>query len=340
MLKWDTGGARHLLMRAGLAFVMAWFGVQELRNPSEWAVFVPSFVVHASPVAVNDLVLLHGFLLLLAAASVGLGVVYLAGCVLAVGLLADIVFGLWYSDGLNDLVIRDVGLLAVAGGLALDQARVWHLDKVTAKLFEAAGSRAERRRAGKTGRVSTERPAWITQAVGAAGLVAVVVGMSAVLHAAGSSGSGLPGGAVTAQPGSPSGSGAPNATPARPAPGPTSATAQSKSATGLVASTTKFSDWRWAAKSYQVYPGALSADAEKALAGFQLSVQDQGDSVLLLLKATSSRYRDHQQVIAKTDTAYFVETSMRDDPAGRENELDDDGLIVVNPDGYIMQQAQ
>src|SRR5438034_1766538 len=83
MIRRNRNGARHFLMRLGLGFVMCWFAVQELRTPSDWTVFVPSFVTDASPVAVDQLILLHGLLLLLAATSLVLGVFYLPGCLLA-----------------------------------------------------------------------------------------------------------------------------------------------------------------------------------------------------------------------------------------------------------------
>jgi hypothetical protein len=73
------------------------------------------------------------------------------------------------------------------------------------------------------------------------------------------------------------------------------------------------------------------------MAGFDLSVQDQGNSVVVNLKALSSRYNDAQFTVAKGDTAYFVETTPRDDPSGQENDLNDDGVVVVDPQGYILQ---
>lgn len=333
MPKWDTGGARHVLMRAGLAFVMSWFGIQELRNPSDWAVFVPSFIADHSPVAVNDLILLHGFLLLLGAASVGLGLLYVVGCVLATGLLAEILFGLWYNEGINDLVIRDVGLLALAGGLALDPVRFWHLENVLPQLFTPS-NRATRRRAARAGKApSAAAPVWLVQASGAGALVALVLAVSVLLNATGSSGSGLPDSSVTSLASSSQPSPAPTpAAGATPAPNPAAANPTP------AATTIKFNDWQYKSKSYQIYPGDPSSDAQNAMSGFQLSVQDQGSKVLLTLKALSSRYQDASETIDKGDTVYFVETSMRDDPSGRENELNDDGVVIVNPDGYILQQ--
>src|SRR3990172_4337828 len=133
MGEWDRGKARHLLMRLAMAFVLSWFGVHELRSPAEWAVFVPSFVSDHSPIAVNDLILLHGFLLLVAAAAITFGLFYLLGCLLAMSLLSDIILGLWLDDGISDLVIRDLGLMGLAAALALDPLRFWHLERALAE---------------------------------------------------------------------------------------------------------------------------------------------------------------------------------------------------------------
>ncbi len=332
-MEWNRDGARHVAMRLGLGFVMFWFGVQELRSPSEWTVFVPSFVSDLSPIAVNDLVLLHGFLLVLAAGSVGLGLLYVPGALLAIALLAEIVFGLWYDSGFNDLVVRDIGLFGVAAALAADPSRFWRLENVLARPRTVA--RSSRRRAGRDGSVATGGRGWTLQAGGALGLVAVALVLGAILYSTGNGGGAPAAGATASINDAPTSS----TTPAPPvAAAPTAAPAAGNNGpTPAPASTVKFNDWKYKQWSYQVYPGDISADAKKALAGFDLSIQDAGDHVVINLKALSSQYRDSQKTVAKGNTAYFVETSMRDDPSNTERNLDDDGIVVVNQDGYILR---
>lgn len=324
-MEWNRDGARHLLMRLGLGFVMAWFGVQELRGPSEWAVFVPRFIVDISPIGVNDLILIHGFLLVLAAVSVVVGLFYLPGTLLAMGLVADIVFGLWVNDGFNDLVIRDIGLFGLAAALAADPLRFWHLDNVFSGVRPV--SRSSRRRAEKGGSaVATGARVWPAQAGAAGVLIAVVAALGLLLNATGSSAT-VPGDSSVSS--AASGSSASQPTPV--------ATVAATQATPAPASSTLFDTWRYKQYSYEVYPGQVSDEGKKALAGFDLSVQDQGDQVVIYLNALSSRYKDSQHTVAKGDTAYFVETSMRDDPANQEKDLDDDGIVVVNQQGYILR---
>src|SRR5438132_12886359 len=117
--KFENGSFAQLLTRIGLGFVLTWFGIQELRDPASWAIFVPGFVSDNSPVAVEDLLLLHGVLLVLAATLIVAAVVYLPRCVLAVGLLLVIVFGLWLGTVVGAVVVRDIGLAPDGAALAM-----------------------------------------------------------------------------------------------------------------------------------------------------------------------------------------------------------------------------
>jgi hypothetical protein len=334
-MRWDRDGARHIVMRLGLAFVVGWFGIQELRSPSEWAVFVPSFVGHISPVAVNDLVLVHGFLLLLACCSIVAGLLYLPGCLLAMGLLAEILFGLWWDGGgISDLVIRDVGLFALAGALAIDPSRFWHLDNALIGPAEEA-PRPRPQRALRDG-VGAVAAAWIARMLAATALAAGVVGAGVVLYETGS-GATVPDSSAFSLAAPPSASSTPRAQTSAPSATPASSGQASAPNATPASSSVQFSSWQFQQYSYQIYPGPANSDAQKALAGFNLSLQDQGNSVVVNLKALSSRYKDAQYTVAKGDTAYFVETSLRDDPTNQENNLNDDGVVVVDPQGYLLQ---
>jgi uncharacterized membrane protein YphA (DoxX/SURF4 family) len=313
-MHWEWDNARHLVMRLGLGFVLGWFGVQELHSPSQWGVFVPSFVANISPVNVDDLILLHGFLLVVACAAVVLGFLYRPGCILAMALLGEIIFGLWWDGGgISDLVVRDIGLLGLAAGMALDQSRFLHADNVLPRLQP---------------RRSESAPAWPAMAFAATALMCAVAVLGVALYETGS-GTGLAGGsdltlaAPTAAPASQPVSSATAGDTAQPAP-------------STAVTSTLFDTWRYKSYAFEIYPSSPSGDTQKALSGFALNVQDQGDSVLVSLKAQSSRYHDAQYTVAKGNTAYFIETTLRDDPNEQENDLGDDGVVVVDPQGYIL----
>ena len=320
LVRWDRNGARHLVMRLGLAFVLGWFGVQELRSPSEWAVFVPSFVGNISPLSDNDLVLVHGLFLLLACCSIVAGLLFVPGCLLAMGLLGEIIVGLWWDGGgISDLVIRDVGLFALAGALAIDPSRFLHLDNVLTRPEGEVSRRITKW--GLTGGVGAAVAASISRVLTGAALAAGVVAVGIVLYETGS-GATVPDSSALSLATPPSASSVPRA--------------QTSTPNATPASSVQFSTWRFKQYAYQIYPGPADSAAQKALAGFNLSIQDQGDSVVVYLKAVSGRYKDAQYTVAKGDTAYFVETTMRDDPNDQENNLGDDGVVVVDPQGYLL----
>ncbi|NYD42958.1 hypothetical protein [Nocardioides panaciterrulae] len=91
--------------------VLAWFGYHELVQPSLWTGYVP--VVSGSTLLVL-LVLAHGWLLLVLAVAMLAGIAVRAVAAVAVVLLLQIVISLTMSNGLSDLVLRDVGVLGLA----------------------------------------------------------------------------------------------------------------------------------------------------------------------------------------------------------------------------------
>lgn len=94
-----------------LGLVLAWFGYHELVQPSLWTGYVP--VVSGSTLVVL-LVLAHGWLLLMLAVALVAGIAVRAVAAVAVLLLLQIVTSLSLSNGLSDLVLRDVGVLGLA----------------------------------------------------------------------------------------------------------------------------------------------------------------------------------------------------------------------------------
>lgn len=97
--------------RVLLGLVLAWFGYHELVQPSLWTGYVP--VVSGSTLLVL-LVLAHGWLLLILAIAMLAGIAVRAVAAVAVVLLLEIVTSLTMSNGLSDLVLRDVGVLGLA----------------------------------------------------------------------------------------------------------------------------------------------------------------------------------------------------------------------------------
>ncbi|MGB2695115.1 MAG: hypothetical protein WBD55_08000 [Dehalococcoidia bacterium] len=339
-MEWNRDHVRHLAMRLAVAFVLAYFGLQELHNPSDWKVFVPHIIAHRAPGGANDLVIVHGFLLVLASVTVATGILYIVGVVLAFGMLGEVCLGLWLDSGFTDLLVRDIGLFGLAVALAVDPVHAWRLDSaIVAKFRSLRQPLTQQRRPLQA--PDARSLTWSVRAASGGALLGGLLLVTLVLRV---TGGGTPAATNVAsvyhtQP-TPSTAVQSTLDPAQSTPPNTSPqpTAPAATASAPPANATRFDDWPYHDASFQVYPGPIGSDARKALAGFDLTVQDQGPSVTLVFKALSSRYQDATVSVPKGNTAYFIETTMRDDPSPQEdNELNDDGVIIVNPQGYIVQ---
>ena len=97
--------------RVLLGLVLSWFGYHELVQPSLWTGYVP--LVSGSGLLVL-LVLAHGWLLLMLAVAMFAGIAVRAVAALSTLLMIEIVTSLTITNGLSDLVLRDVGVLGLA----------------------------------------------------------------------------------------------------------------------------------------------------------------------------------------------------------------------------------
>jgi uncharacterized membrane protein YphA (DoxX/SURF4 family) len=103
---WAPTAGRMLL---GLVFV--WFGWHEVVSPGLWTQYVPVLSESSRPATV--LVAVHGWVLLVLAAALLLGVAPRVSAVIASLLLLEIVISLLVT-GFSDTAMRDVGVLGLA----------------------------------------------------------------------------------------------------------------------------------------------------------------------------------------------------------------------------------
>jgi len=101
---------------------------------------------------------------------------------------------------------------------------------------------------------------------------------------------------------------------------------------------TLFSNSPYYSYAYQIFPGVLSADAQKAITGFNLDLKNNQDgSVTMTLNATNQEYQTQEYTMKPGEKLYFIERSLGDDSDGDEHFLGDDKAVVVNSEGYIVQ---
>lgn len=101
-----------LIGRVLLGLVLAWFGYHELVRPALWTGYVPILSATSSVAVIA--VLAHGWLLLVLAVALIVGVAPRAAAAVAAILLVEIVISLTVTGGLSDLTLRDVGVLGLA----------------------------------------------------------------------------------------------------------------------------------------------------------------------------------------------------------------------------------
>lgn len=174
------------------------------------------------------------------------------------------------------------------------------------------------------------RGALVLTAAGIAGIVLAVNGWSARHIGLAAAGGGLsvssPGASPSAAspaPGTASPSARPSAGPSRPAP--------SASAAGPLLSSEPYASY-----AYQVWPGTPSAAARQAMTGLSISASRVRDGI-------SVKAGVNGQPAAAAHTypggarVYVVESSLGDDSNSSDYNLGDDGLVVTDVRGRILQ---
>lgn len=114
--------AARVLLRWSWVALFAWFGTQQLLNPSDWIGFLPAWTGYF-PIPAEMLIQVNGWIEICLAAALFIGCfTRVVATLLAVHLLGIAVF-----VG-NATGVRDAALSAVGFALALSQPDAWTLD--------------------------------------------------------------------------------------------------------------------------------------------------------------------------------------------------------------------
>ncbi len=111
----------------------------------------------------------------------------------------------------------------------------------------------------------------------------------------------------------------------------TSAKAASQKLGPLLSST------QYAPYSYQVYPGPESSRARLATAGFTIQVTPHSGALDLSVSASGSGQGAQTSTLPAGDRVYFIEATFGDDSGSADYNFGDDGVVVTNPHGYVVQ---
>ncbi len=114
------------LLRIGLGGVFIWFGADKFFHPTAWYGWVPIVIQNRLPISMNHFLYLQGV------AEVSLGALIVAGLFTRVACFfcALILLGILYFTGFNEIMIRDLGLLAACLSLIVSGSKQISLDYI------------------------------------------------------------------------------------------------------------------------------------------------------------------------------------------------------------------
>jgi hypothetical protein len=97
------------------------------------------------------------------------------------------------------------------------------------------------------------------------------------------------------------------------------------------------SSTQYASYAYQLYPGQESSQTKLATAGFDVRITPSAGNIDVSVSATGSTQGAQSSTYPASDHVYFIEASLGDDSGNSEYNYGDDGVLVTNADGRIVQ---
>lgn len=127
------------------------------------------------------------------------------------------------------------------------------------------------------------------------------------------------------------------------APAPSTSSTKAKASPKASTSTTApklgplLSSTQYASVAYRLYPSPASSRAKLATSGFNISVKLSGNNEVISVSVAGSSAPSQTSKFQKGDIVYFVETAFGDDSGNRDYSGGDDGIIVTNAQGRIVE---
>jgi len=93
----------------------------------------------------------------------------------------------------------------------------------------------------------------------------------------------------------------------------------------------------YASYAYQIYPGPETSQAQLATAGFAVKVSPSLGHITISARADASSGPPQVTTYPSGDRVYFIEASFGDDSGNADYSYGDDGLVVTNSKGQIVE---
>lgn len=100
----------------------------------------------------------------------------------------------------------------------------------------------------------------------------------------------------------------------------------------------KFSDTPDFQYAYLISTDNYDSATQAALSGFKVDRKVLTDGTQQInLTAQNAEYQSQSYTVAPGQKLYFIERTLQDDPTGQERNLGDDGAVLVDANGYVVQ---
>jgi hypothetical protein len=93
----------------------------------------------------------------------------------------------------------------------------------------------------------------------------------------------------------------------------------------------------YAPYAVRIYPGPESSQARQATAGFTIQVTPHASQIKLSVAVSGSGQAAQTSTFPTADRVYFVEATLGDESGSADYNFGDDGVVVTNARGYIVQ---
>lgn len=97
------------------------------------------------------------------------------------------------------------------------------------------------------------------------------------------------------------------------------------------------SSTQFAGYAYRIYPGPETSRTRQATAGFTVQVNPRAGAIVVSIAPTGSNQSAQTATYPSSDRVYFIETTFGDDATDVDYNGGDDGLVVTNAQGYVVQ---
>lgn len=123
-----------LVLRLGLGGVFLWFGVDKCLDPSPWYGWVPIFVQERLPISIDLFLIAQGVVEAILGFLIVVGFLMRTACLFCLLILVAII----YFSGMNEIMVRDLGLTAVCVSLIISGPGSISLDRLFSVFWQRA----------------------------------------------------------------------------------------------------------------------------------------------------------------------------------------------------------